>query len=44
MLALKFADPGDYRRVEQDDVLVLQGLRDAIGAHRTRWALTEPVA
>lgn len=40
MLALEFADPGEYRRVEQGDVLVLEGLRDTIGADtETRCAL-----
>ncbi|WP_053207639.1 aconitate hydratase [Jiangella muralis] len=32
VLALEFADPGDYHRVEQGDVLVLHGVRHAIGA------------
>jgi len=31
VLALEFADPDDYRRVEQGDVLVLSGIRDTIG-------------
>lgn len=32
VLALEFADPDDYRRVEQGDVLVLEGVRDTIAA------------
>ena len=31
VLALEFADPHDYRRVQQGDVLVLEGIRAAIG-------------
>lgn len=32
ILAAEFADPGDYDRVEQGDVLVLSGLRGALAA------------
>ena len=32
VLALEFADLDDYRRVEQGDVLVLEGVRDTIAA------------
>ncbi len=32
VLALEFADPTDYDRVEQGDRLVLDGLRDALPA------------
>ena len=32
VLALEFADPDDYQRVEQGDVLVLEGLREAISS------------
>ncbi|MEV0163360.1 aconitate hydratase [Nonomuraea fuscirosea] len=35
VLALEFADPGDYHRVEQGDVLMLDGLRHAIGSGGT---------
>ncbi|MEV4078276.1 aconitate hydratase [Nonomuraea fuscirosea] len=35
VLALEFADPGDYHRVEQGDVLVLDGLRHVIGSGGT---------
>ncbi|MEU8398332.1 aconitate hydratase [Nonomuraea sp. NPDC048892] len=35
VLALEFADPEDYHRVEQGDVLVLDGLRHAIGSGGT---------
>ncbi|TDD24453.1 aconitate hydratase [Nonomuraea diastatica] len=35
VLALEFADPGDYRRVRQGDVLVMDGLRHAIGSSET---------
>lgn len=31
VLSLEFADPDDYRRVEQGDVLVLERIRDTIG-------------
>ena len=31
VLALEFADPDDYRRIEQGDVLVMEGIRDTIG-------------
>jgi len=30
VLALEFADPDDYQRIEQDDVLVIEGIREAI--------------
>ncbi len=30
ILALTFKDPGDYEAIEQDDKLVIEGLRDAI--------------
>jgi aconitate hydratase len=30
VLALEFADPDDYQRVEQDDVLVLEDIRGGI--------------
>lgn len=32
VLALEFADPEDYRRVHQDDILVLEGIRGAIAS------------
>ena len=32
VLALEFADPGDYQRIEQGDVLVLESIRDTIAA------------
>ena len=32
MLALEFTDPDDHRRIEQDDVLVIAGIRNAISA------------
>jgi len=32
VLALEFADPADYERVDQDDVLVLKGIRGAIAS------------
>ncbi|HZI96092.1 MAG TPA: aconitate hydratase [Actinomycetales bacterium] len=32
VLALEFADPDDYERVEADDVLVLAGVRDAVAS------------
>lgn len=32
ILALTFAEPGDYERIEQGDVLVLDNVRDALGA------------
>lgn len=32
ILALTFAEPDDYERVEQGDVLVLENVRDALGA------------
>ncbi|GAA2691349.1 aconitate hydratase [Nonomuraea recticatena] len=35
VLALEFADPDDYHRVEQGDVLVLDGLRHAIASGGT---------
>ena len=35
VLALEFSDPGDYQRIKQDDVLVVDNLRDAIAAGTT---------
>jgi aconitate hydratase len=35
VLALEFADPDDYQRVEQGDILVLEGVRHAIGSGGT---------
>nr|WP_223867931.1 hypothetical protein [Microbispora camponoti] len=35
MLALEFADIDDYHRVEQGDILVLDGLRHALGSGGT---------
>lgn len=32
VLALEFADPDDYQRIEQDDVLVIEGVREAISS------------
>jgi len=32
VLALEFADPDDYQRIEQDDVLVIEGIREAISS------------
>lgn len=32
VLAIEFADPDDYRRIEQDDVLVMERIRDAISS------------
>jgi aconitate hydratase len=32
VLALEFADPDDHRRIEQDDVLVMAGIRNAISS------------
>jgi aconitate hydratase len=32
VIALEFADPEDYRRIEQGDVLVLEGLRGTIAS------------
>jgi aconitate hydratase len=32
VLALEFADANDYGRVDQDDVLVLEGIRGAIAS------------
>ncbi len=32
VLALEFSDPDDYRRVEQGDILLLEGIRATIGA------------
>jgi aconitate hydratase len=32
VLALEFADAADYERVDQDDVLVLEGIRGAIAS------------
>ena len=36
VLALEFADPDDYQRIEQGDVLALDGLRHAIALRRHR--------
>ncbi|GGO01930.1 aconitate hydratase [Microbispora rosea subsp. aerata] len=35
VLALEFGDAGDYHRVEQGDILVLEGLRDAMASGGT---------
>ena len=32
VLAMEFADPDDYRRIEQDDVLVIEDIRTAISS------------
>lgn len=32
MLALEFTDAEDYERIEQDDVLVIEGIREAISS------------
>nr|MDQ2694542.1 aconitate hydratase [Pseudomonadota bacterium] len=35
ILPLTFADPGDWERIHQDDVLALAGIHEALGAGRT---------